>query len=181
MKRTFQLLLLAVLVGGAIWAWRVLFPGPEQVIRKHMAKLEKLASFSADEGNLAKVVNLDELLSLFASDVEIRVETQGFNPVRVSGKQELRERLKIVRFRLTSLKVQFLDVAVKLSGDRTSAEVETTGRVIQQGDENSIVQELRFHFVKSDRGWLISRVESVKTLTSAPPLPDGSLPGASAA
>lgn len=159
------MLILAVLVGGAIWGWRVLFPGPEQLIRKRMARLEELASFSGDEGNIAKAVNVNALLSLFAPDVEIRFETQGFEPVRISGKQDLAEHLKLVSFRGAAFKVQFLDVAVKVSNDQTSAVVETTGRVIRQGDENFVVQELRFHFVKTDRGWLISRVESVKTLT----------------
>ena len=53
----------------------------------------------------------------------------------------------------------------KVGADKLSAEVSCTLRVTVGNEKDFGVQEMRFQFKKIDGEWLITRVETVKTLT----------------
>ncbi|SRR5258705_11508023 len=156
--------LLAALILAGIWGWRILFPGPEQVIRKQLNELAKLASFSGNEGPLAKLSNAQKLTTFCTSDVEITVEGPGRSQPTLSGREELLRTAAGIRSYVGSLKVEFLDTTVTVVPGQPIAFANLTLKVNASGDKDFLVQEVKFTFKKIDGDWLISRAETVKTL-----------------
>ena len=62
------------------------------------------------------------------------------------------------------LKVDFLDIAVQVAGDKKSAVATLTGKARLGGEKDFFLQELKFTFKRVDRDWVISRVETVRSL-----------------
>ena len=54
MKIVFRLVLLAALAAGGFWLWTVLFPSPEKVVRRQIARLAATATFKAGDNNLTR-------------------------------------------------------------------------------------------------------------------------------
>ena len=52
MKLLVRAVAFLALAALGVWLWLVLFPSPETVVRHHLEKLARRASFSADEGEL---------------------------------------------------------------------------------------------------------------------------------
>jgi hypothetical protein len=165
MKRIIQLILLLALVAGGVLLWRHLFPGPEGLIRKQMSELRELVSFSGAEGNLAVLGDARRMGELFTEDAQIRVDVQGGPHVNLTGRDEIVQATVGARQLVGGLKVEFLDVTVTLGSDGRSAVVEATGKAVPSGSKELWIQELRFRFIETKEGWLISSVETVRTLT----------------
>ena len=165
MRRVLQIALLIGLIAAGWWGWRTFFPGPERQVRRQMAALEELVSFKANEGNLARLANARQLASLFTEDVRIRVDVRGGPRGELRGRESIFNAALGARSALGSLTVKFLDVVVTISPDKQAATVEATGRATQPGIRDFVVQELRFRFKRTDEGWLICEVETVRTLT----------------
>lgn len=165
MKLVLRLCLLAALLALGYWLWTVLFPGPETVIRRRLAKVAELASFNANEGQIARLANVQQLAGYFAPDLEVIVDTPAQARQVVSGRDELAQALLAARAALKGLKVEFLDVTVALDATRTEATVTLTGQARVAGDRDFFVQELKWFLRKTDDGWLIMRVETIRTLT----------------
>ena len=156
--------LLAALIVAGIWGWRILFPGAEQVIRKQLNDLAKAASFRANEGPLAKLSNAQKLTTFCTSDVEITVEGPGRSPQTFSGREELVQTAAGIRSFVGSMTVEFLDTTITVVPGQPIAFANLTLKVNASGEKDFLVQELKFTFKKIDGHWLISRVETVKTL-----------------
>jgi hypothetical protein len=69
------------------------------------------------------------------------------------------------RASLIGLKVEFPDVNITLAPDRQSATADLTVKVQTAGDRDFIWQEMKFTLQKTGGHWLITRVETVRTLT----------------
>jgi hypothetical protein len=159
-----RILLLTLVLGIGLLAWRFFFPGPERVIRKRMDEIAKLASFQANEGPLARVANVQKLTSFFSGDVEVMLDVRGNQAQTFSGRATLLQAAMGVRTALSSLTVEFLDVNVAVDPDKMSAVVHLTAKGKVPGDMQ--VQELKMILKKIDGDWLITRIETVKTLSS---------------
>ena len=165
MKRwVFRAAALAALITLGAWGWRVLFPSPEQVIRKRLTELAQAASFSPNEAPLARLANAHKLTTFCTDDVEITVEVPGHFSQTIHKKEELLEVAAGAGSMVSGLKVQFLDTNVKVAADKTSAVANLTAKVKVAGEKDFFVQELKFTFNRIGRDWLISRLETVKTL-----------------
>ena len=70
----------------------------------------------------------------------------------------------LVRSNVNGFSVEFLDVNVQLDNSKTSAVVNLTAKGRVSGDRDLVVQELKFVLNKIKGDWLISKVETVKTL-----------------
>jgi hypothetical protein len=160
----FRGVMLAALIAAGIWGWRVLFPGPEQVIRKRLTELARAASFRPDESPFAAWSNSQEVTTFCTSDVEITVEGPGHSPQTLNGREELLQAAAGVRSIVGSLKVEFLDTTVTVVPGKPIGFANLTAKGTVPGDKDFLVQELKFTFKKIDGHWLISRVETVKTL-----------------
>ena len=156
------ILLAAVLVVG--WfCWRWFFPSPERVIRKRLDELAKSASFTPNESPLAQAANSIKAASYFSPDVVVNVDVRGLKRQTYTGRDHLRVTMAGSRQFLGSLQVEFVDVNVVLAPDKKSAVVNLTAKGKIPGDLQ--VQELKLTMEKMDGDWLISRVETVKTLS----------------
>jgi hypothetical protein len=160
-----QLILLAVALALGFWTWRVLFPGPEYLIRKHLMELAQLASFSSNEAPLAKAINSEKMVALCTPDVEISIDTGGRGQHTIKGREDLGHAALAARSAISGLTVEFLDVNITIDPDKQSATVDLTAKGKIAGESDLLVQELKFFFKKIGGSWLISRVESVKALS----------------
>ena len=98
-------------------------------------------------------------------DVEITVDVHGYPAQNVTGRDELIRGLLFAQSRLSGLKVQFMDMNVKLAEDKLSAVVNLTAQVDLAGERDLNVQELNFTLKKVEGRWLITKIETVKTLS----------------
>ena len=158
-----RLLLLAVVAGLLVWGWRVFFPGPERVIGKRLTEIRELVSFGSNEGPLAKLGNTEKLLGKFAPDTEVVVDWANRQQT-LQGTEELRQTIMAARSALTSLRVEFIDVVVKVGADKRLATADLTARAEISGERDPYIQEMLFSFKKVEGDWLVTRVEPVKTL-----------------
>src|SRR5512135_3538535 len=106
----FRLFLAASIVVAGFWAWRWLFPGPEQVIRKELAQLAAAASISPNEAPLTKLAKAQQLSNFFANDAQVRVDIPGRQNQAFNGKEEIQQAAIGARALLNSLKVHLLDI-----------------------------------------------------------------------
>ena len=166
MKIVFRVILLAALIALGIWLWFVLFPGPEKIIRQRLTKLARIASFSSAEGNLARLAAAQNLAGFFATNVEVDINVPGRIQHTFTGRDEIQQAALGVRSTLSGLKVTFPDINITVAPDKQSAVADLTVEAVVAGERDSIVQEMKFTFRKTDDGWLISHVETVRTLSS---------------
>jgi hypothetical protein len=158
------------IIGGLLvlaigwWLYTVLFPSPEIVIRKRLAKIAELASFDGKEGNIARIANVSQLVDYFALAVEVQVDAPMQAQHTFNGKDEIRQALLAVRSNLRGLDVQFIDPQIRVGESRSEAEVLLTAIAQIPGDRDQFPQELTIRFEKKERHWLITRIETVRTL-----------------
>ena len=84
---------------------------------------------------------------------------------RLLGRDEIKEAALGARATLSGLKVQFPDIKITVAPDKQSAVADLTVEANVAGDRDSIVQEMKFTFRQTDGEWLITRVETVRTLS----------------
>src|SRR5215472_9425874 len=159
-----RIIALATLIAAGYWLWNAFFPSPERIIRKRFDAIARTASFSARESGFAKFDNATRLAAFCTPDVQITVDIPGASRRSISGRDELLQTLMFVRSNVNGLSVEFLDVNVQLDNDKTSAVVNLTAKGRVSGERDLIVQELKFVLNKIKGDWLISKVQTVKTL-----------------
>jgi hypothetical protein len=164
-KTIFRCLAVVVLLALGVWLWFVLFPGPETIVRRRMAVFARTASFGPGEGNLAKLAAADKLAGFFATNVEVNIDVRGHLDHNFVGRDEIQQAALGARENLSSLKITFPDLNVTVAPDKHSAVVDVTIVANAAGQSDSFVQQMKFTFQKTEDGWLISRVESVRTLS----------------
>jgi hypothetical protein len=164
MKIILRIALLAVIAGAGFWLWTIIFPSPEKVVLKKISNLAATATVSRDAGNFVRAGKVSSLIGYFSTDAQIVLEISGVGHGALNGRDEIRETAARAFTGLKSLDVKFLDATAKIGADRQSAEVTCTAEV-RIGDSKDLgVQELLFQLQKIDGDWLITRVETVKTL-----------------
>jgi hypothetical protein len=164
MKTFARLFFLLVLIGFGFWAWTSLFPNPKNVVHNRLVKLARLASFSAQEGNIGRLANLHQLSLLFSGDAQVAVEISGNDPHVFNGREEVLNAAMAARSLVKTLKAEFLDINIEMGVNNQSALVDLTAKADVNGQRNSFVQEFKFTFRKIDGDWLITRVDPVTSL-----------------
>jgi hypothetical protein len=164
MKHLLRLVLLLALIALGIWGWGLLFPNPKKIIRTQLTKLAELASFSAKEGNIVRVANVQRLGTFFADEAQVIINVPGIESVNFHRREELMQAAMAARSGLNGLQAEFPDMNINLSPDKQSAVVNVTLNAKIAGQRDSIVQELKFTLNHTSGNWLITRVETVETL-----------------
>jgi len=162
-KRIIHVLILVALVLAGRWAWLEFFPSPERVIRQELYDIARLASYSSNEGPAAKLLNAGKLAGFFTPYAVIRLNVPG-DVQSLTGREDIARTAFVVRQRAASMRVEIADMIVTVAPDRSSAIVNLTGRANAPGESDFFVQELRLNVIRDGRQWLISKVETVKTL-----------------
>jgi hypothetical protein len=165
MRIIFRLILLAALIAVGVWLWFVLFPSPEKIIKAKLAKLARTVSFSASEGNLARLASAQKVAGFFSTNVEVNINVPGHERQIFAGRDEITQAALGTRSALNSLAVKFPDVNVTVAPDKQSAVADVTLEATISGERDIIVQEMKFTFEKSDGKWLIKKIETVRVLS----------------
>ena len=164
MKYLPRLILLAAVIGLGYWAWTALYPSPAVIIRRHLVKIARLASFSTAEGHLTAVANTERLGPFFSDDVHVIINVPGVESVNLTGRAELLQTALAARTSgVGSLTVKFLGIVIDVSPDRQSANAEVTLDATS-GQKDAVDQELKITFQHINRDWLITQVETVRVL-----------------
>ncbi len=159
-----RILALAVFIAAGFWLWNLFFPNPERVIRKRFDAIARTACVSPRESALAQLDNATRLAAFCTPDIQITVDVPGNSRHSISGRDDLLRTLMLVRSNFGGLFVEFLDLNIQIDGGNNSAVVNLTARGRVPGEHDLVVQELRFVLNKIKGDWLISKVETVKTL-----------------
>lgn len=165
MKIVYRLVLLAAAATACVWLWTVLFPGPEKIIRKQLARVAEEASFQTGENPLITANRAENFASRFGTNVEININLPEHGQHDFVGRAEITQAVANMRSSVSSLKVEFLDVNVTLGPEKQSATANLTVKAQSAYDKNFIVQEMKISFQKIGDDWLITRVETVRTLS----------------
>jgi len=165
MKYILRLILLAGLILLGFWAWSVFFPNPATVIHRRLVKLSQLAAFSGNEGNIAAGVNAERIGAFFAGDIKVNVDVPGIETATFVRREDLQQAALAARSANVSVsKLKFQDINITVNPDGQSATADLTLEAAISTQRDPIVQELKFTLNKVDRDWLITEVETVKTL-----------------
>ena len=165
MKNLFRLVLLAALAALGFWVWSIVFPGPEEIIHRRLAGLARTATINAQDGAIARGLKAQKLADYFSADAQLAFDTPGPGQRTLTGREEIKETATAGFLSVPSLRVEFLDVSIRLDADRRAGEVNCTANVLTGDTKDFGVQEMRFLMKKIGGKWLIVRVETVKTLS----------------
>ncbi len=164
MKNLLRLVLLALVIALGFWAWNILFPNPQKVIRHRLEKLAKLASFSAGEGNFSRVASVQQMGSYITDNAEITVDIPGVESHTFNGRAELMQFAMAARATANGISAELVDIVIDMGPNNQSAMVNLTLKARVGGERDAVIQELEFTFKKIKCDWLISRVATVQTL-----------------
>ena len=156
-------ILLGVLLLLGFWAWHIFFPNPEKAIRRRLTEIAQLASCSSNEGALAKGINAEKLGSYCTADVTVSMNLPGVPPL-TTGRDAVVKGSLWARSNLAPISAQLSDIVVTVAADKQSAIADLTIRVRVSTDTDFYIQELAVRMKKLSGEWLVSRVDSVKTL-----------------
>ncbi len=165
MKKVFKIFVLAALVALGVWLWMVFFPSPEKVIRHRLSKLAEQVSFSPDEGSLARIAGAQGVGGFFSTNVEVNINVPGHEQFSLISREEITQATLASRMKVNGLVVKFPDVIVTVMPDKLNATANITLEATLAGDADTIVQELKVTLQKIDGQWLITHVETVRTLS----------------
>jgi hypothetical protein len=165
MKMVFQLLLLAALIAAGVWLWTILFPSPENIIRKRLAQAASEASFKSGENPLASAARAETLAGFFSTNVELNINLPEHGLHNLAGRDEIIQAAAGARSMAGSLKVEFPDMSIRVGPDKSSAVADVVVQVQAAGNKEFYVQEMKFTLQKIGGDWLITRVETVRTLS----------------
>ena len=157
-------LLAIICVGIALLVWLVFFPNHERLIRKRLTELAQLCSFPPNQPPLSALKDIQRAVSFFTPDVEIIINVPNFPVGKISGRDDLREKALAAHGFAGGLQVEFFDMAIKVAPDKKSAVATLTGKVRAGNERDFSLQELKFTLKRDGREWLVSRVETVKTM-----------------
>ena len=165
MQKLVRILVIAALIGAAIWGWWVLFPSPERAIRSQLKGLSETVSFDAKEGTIPKGFKAQKLLDYFTVDVEASVNVREYPAHTFNGRDELMQALLYAQSNLKGLQVKFLDINVTLGPDKQTAVAYLTAQATIPGDRDFNLLELNVSLKKVEGKWMIYKIETVKTLS----------------
>ena len=164
MKIVFRIVLLAALAALGVWLWTVLFPGPEKVIRRRLTELARTVSSSPGESDLTRLAAARSVAGFFSSTVELNVDIPELGQHNSMDREEITQLALMARSRAGGVHVKFPDINITVAPDKQSAVADLTVEANVSGEHDPIVQEMKFTFRKNDGQWLITRIETVRTL-----------------
>ena len=165
MKIFIRFALLAAAIATGVWIWTIIFPSPEKIIRQRLAEAARDVSFNKNESLLAAVGKAQKISAFFSTNVEVNIDVPEHHEQTFAGRDEIMQAIAGARASLDGLKVEFPDVNVTVAPDKQSAVADLTVKAQTDGDKDFIWQEMKFTFQKIGGDWLITRVETVRTLT----------------
>lgn len=154
MKPLKPIILLGLAAAIIFAIYSVFFPPAEKIIKKRLEKLAAAIS-ARPTGNIARVANVNKIGSFFDPNVRITVEGFGREFSSLNGRGELEQAALAARQNMSSVKVQFYNLAVQVGESRTNATVQMTALVNLNDQADPTVQDVTVELVKEGRSWLV--------------------------
>lgn len=148
----------------ALLIWRIFFPNHERLIRKRLTELAQFCSFPPSQPPLTALKDTQRAVSFFTSDAEIIINVPNYPVEKISGREELRQKALAAHGFVAGVEVEFLDMAIKIAPDKRSATAILTAKARLGSEKDFSLQELKFTMKRDGRDWLISRVETLRTM-----------------
>jgi len=95
----------------------------------------------------------------------VNIDVPGYEQHTFADRDEITQAALASRAAVSSLTLKFPDMNVNVAPDKQSAIADVTVEANVAGEKDDIVQEMKFIFQKMGGQWLISRVETVRTLS----------------
>lgn len=165
MKLLVRAVAFLALAALGVWLWLVLFPSPETVVRHHLEKLARRASFSADEGELVRIAGAQRVGDFFADHVDIHIDVPGHARHEFGGRDDITQAAAAARHSLKSLDVKFIDINVTVNADGQTALADLTLEARIGGESDLIVEELQIALQQVNGDWLITRLQTVRVVS----------------
>ena len=162
MKLAVRLLMLAGLMALGYWGWRMAFPDPRKAVWHRLEKLAQIASFPPNEGQIAKLANVQKLAGFFADQVTVNVEVQSVEKAEFSNREDLIQAMQAGRMAASSVKAKFLGPKIEMTPGNQEAIVGVALAADINGEQNVVVVDLKIKMKKMGGDWLITLVESVQ-------------------
>jgi hypothetical protein len=152
---------MVLLAGLAVW-W--IWPEDDaRAIRRQLNTLAQLWTYGPDESPIAKQRAIGRSKALLSQDVVLEINLQRHPTVRVNGRHALMEGVQQIRFGVRQLEVRLLDIQVELLPDRRHANASMTLSARIGTELEQEYQELKAALERNDDGWVVTRVQTVKT------------------
>jgi hypothetical protein len=129
-----------------------------------LSGLAAAVSINPDDSTLVRLAKSEKLRDFFSQDVEIHFESDGWETQHITGRADLVSMAAAARTQFRKARIQLLDVHVKFGTDPDSATAYMTLLGDLDSEKNVISQELKMALKKIDGDWMITRVETIKTL-----------------
>jgi hypothetical protein len=165
MKIILRVVLLAIVITAGVWLWTVFFPSAQKVIRQQLAAVARDASSNPNQNPLVSAANAQMLAAHFSTNVAVQLDVPGRVQHTFNSREEIAQAAVFASSSANGIQVQFLDVNVTVGPDQQSAVADLTLKAQAAGDKDFTVQEMKVTLQKTDGKWLITRVETVRTLS----------------
>lgn len=165
MKNKIQLIVLLFLaVLCLFFLYRHFFPNEEKRVRRRIDALAEAVSIPENPTTTATIAAGDRLRGFLTSDIEVEVDMPDGGRRTFSGRPDIIRAAMAAHASAQGFRVRFFDVNITLGPDAESAIAELTAQVVQKGEEDFTVQELKFTWRKEDNEWRLAKAETVRTL-----------------
>lgn len=164
MKIIFRPVILIVLAALGFWLWTIFVPNPEKIVRQRLAELARAATFTGEETPLNRAARAKKIVGFFSPDAQLVFDSPAYGRRELLGRDEITEAAAGLGG-IRSLSVEFLDMNVSLGTGAQTADVNLTVKVRAADSKEYDVQEMHFILKNHDGTWLITRAETVKTLS----------------
>jgi len=147
-----------------VWLWLVLFPSPERVFAGQFEKLAHAASVQPGEGYLARMFGAQTAGGFFSTNVEVNIDMPGHRQQTTMSRDDIVQAMMAMHVS-GGLTVKFMDISVDVGADKQTAQADMTVEARVPGEQDMMVQEIKFTLRKIDGKWLIIRVQTVRTFS----------------
>ena len=107
---------------------------------------------------------VEKLGGFFSPEVEVKLESPGYPTLEFNTRDELKQAALGARSAIRGIKAEFPDMKIEVTPGNQAAIVDLTLMADVGDEKNAILQELKFNMKKVDGQWVITHVETVKTL-----------------
>ena len=163
-QHALRALVVLVLAGLAVFAWRTREGGEERTIRERIEALRTEVNASTLDG-LGTAGRAAQIGSYFTDDAVVEL---GGASVPIRGRETLMDMAARLQPRTAAFRLDLDDVGIELVPGGTAADVMLTAsfvrRSISTGEESRDAREFAVVLVKTDGTWRISRITAIDTL-----------------
>jgi hypothetical protein len=164
LKNVVRFVLALAVAALGVWLWLVLFPSPEKVIAGQFEKLARAASVRPGEGSLPRLIGAQKVGGFFSTNVEIDIDMPARQQQGAMSRDDIVQAVLAAHL-ADGLTVKFPDINVTVGADKETAQADLTVEAQVPGEQDMMVQEMKFTLRKIDGKWLITRVQTVRTLS----------------